>query len=208
MRQSLWLITVLLLFVSVGALNAHANSFIYTYQGNPFTTFTPLYVCSPGPCEIEGSFTVSSQLFAGLTNATVTPTSFTFTDDNGLTVCGFSCGLTGIDVTGIKTDALGNIIGWDVYAQSCFGHCVIQTNSTGGTSMDNSTPDAFSNTFTQGSNTGIPGTWTCQDQGATGGLLPCPAAPSVPTPEPSSLPLVGSGLLGLMGLAYGRKLLV
>lgn len=209
MRKSLWIIPILLLFVSVGALDAHANTFIYNYQGNPFTTHTPPYVCSPGPCELQGSFTVSAELFAGLTNATVTPTSFTFTDDNGFTLACSTIPLciNGMSVTGINTDALGNITGWDVRVLGCFAHCYMETKSTGGTSMDDSTPnDVLTITaFTQGSNTGMPGTWTCEDQGPTGGFSPCPAAPSAPTPEPSSLPIVGSGLLGLMVLAYRRK---
>lgn len=185
------------------AATASADTFVYTYQGNPFTTFNDGYVCSPTPpdttCEVEGFFTVGTQLSAGLTNATVTPTSFSFNDDNGFSV--IPSGITALYVTGINTDASGNITAWDVGA-ACFGPADILTRSTGGTSRDFAIEACHPLVGTPSAeNTGVPGTWTCQEMGPTGGLSPCPAAPPAQTPEPASLYLFASGLVGLVIVA-------
>jgi hypothetical protein len=186
------------LLALVLAAPASADNFIYTYQGNPLTTFMNGYACSPGPCEIEGSFTVATQLSAGLNGATITPTSYSFDDDNGfvLNPCGATCA---IDVTGIGTDALGNIDAWDVQVFGCFGHCIISTTGPGGSSGDTSTE--VSPPPVEATNVGTPGTWTCQDMGPTGALSPCPVAPPVQTPESGSLFLFAAGLLALVGLS-------
>ncbi len=194
-----------LLVCSVFALGlvspADADTFVYTYQGNPFTSLINGYVCSPGPCEISGSFTVSTQLFANLSNATVTPESWTFTDGNGFTTdsCGVTCD---IFVTGIATDSVGNISAWSVEALSCFAHCYLDTDSIG-ISGDISFPLAMVGS-PEAFNAGTPGTWTCEDMGPTGSESPCPVAPPASTPEPSGLPLLAAGLLSLVAMSRKR----
>jgi hypothetical protein len=188
-----------LLISSVFALGlaspAKADTFVYTYQGLPFNNLIDGYVCSPGPCEISGSFSVSSQLLADLSDAAVTPGSWTFTDGNGFTLDS-SCGVTcAISVTGIDTDAAGDITAWDVAVFGCFGHCYLETDSIG-FSGDISFPGPLAG-GPEGFNAGTPGTWTCEDMGPTGTESPCPVAPPPSTPEPSGLYLLGTGLLSL-----------
>jgi hypothetical protein len=189
-----------LLICSVFALGlaspANADTFVYTYQGNPFTNLINGYVCSPGPCELSGSFTVSTQLFANLSNTTVTPESWSFTDGNGFSLdsCGVTCA---ISVTGIATDSVGDIAAWTVEALGCFAHCYLETDSIG-ISGDVSFPGSFVGD-PEAFNAGTPGTWTCEDIGAgpNGQASPCSPAPPAPTPDPSVLYLLSVGLLSL-----------
>jgi PEP-CTERM motif len=184
------------------ALPARADSFIYSYQGNPLTNQLNGYVCSPGPCEIEGSFTVAAQLTADLSGATVAPTSFSFNDDNGFSLDS-TCGLCVIGVNAISTDGVGNITAWNVQILGCFAHCNMFTRNSGGSSEDISFPTAIVG-LPEATNTGVPGTWTCQEMGPTGSLSPCPAAPTS-TPEPASLYLFATGLLGLGGMTLRQR---
>jgi|HubBroStandDraft_1064217.scaffolds.fasta_scaffold17946_2 hypothetical protein len=188
------------------AARASANAFIYTYQGKDLTSFDPdhNYVCSPGPCFIEGSFKLSAELFADLNNASAAPETFEFDDHNGFGLIPCSpepCGGATITVTGISTNASGDITAWDVTITGFTAHSYIETESTGptGTTMDASVPiDVMPDSvFTEAYNTDMPGTWTCQEATSSGGLIPCPAASPVPTPEPSVLYLLVGGLFGL-----------
>jgi hypothetical protein len=195
-----------LLICSVFALAlaspAKADTFVYTYQGLPFNNLINGYVCSPGPCEISGSFTVSTQLPADLSDATVTPDSYSFTDGNGFTLDS-SCGVTcAISATGIATDAVGDITAWNVDVFGCSALCYLETDSSG-FSGDVSFPDPTGGP--EGFNAGTPGTWTCDDTGPTGSESPCPVAPPASTPEPSGFYFLGVGLLGL-GTARRKRL--
>ncbi len=174
---------------------ASADTFVYTYQGLPFNNLINGYVCSPGPCEISGSFSVSTQLSADLSDATVTPDGYSFNDGNGfsLSSCAPMVLCSGITVTGIDTDAAGDITAWDVAVLGCFGHCYLETDSIG-FSGDISFPGPLAGD-PEGFNAGTPGTWMCEDVGPTGSESPCPVA--MPTPEPSGLYLLGAGLLSL-----------
>jgi hypothetical protein len=168
---------------------ASADTFVYTYQGLPFNNLIDGYLCSPGPCEISGSFTVSTQLSASLSDAAVTPDNYSFTDGNGFTLdssCGATCA---ISVTGIGTDAVGDITAWNVDIFGCSALCYLETDSIG-FSGDVSFPDPMDGP--EGFNAATPGTWTCEDMGS-------PAS----TPEPSGLYLLTAGLLSLG--AVGRK---
>lgn len=195
------------LFSSILALpfasSTSADTFTYTYQGNSFTDLQNGYTCSPGPCDVQGSFTVTDQLAAGLVDATVTPIDWTFSDDNGndWSYCGSLC-ITGLSVTEVNTDASGDITSWDV-AVVCFGSSPLETQSSGGTSEDRSTPGCHPLApAAEATNSGMPGTWTCTDNGPNG---PSPCGPAPPAPEPSSLPLLGIGFLAL-AVAARRKL--
>jgi trimeric autotransporter adhesin len=87
-----------------------AASTTYRIRGNPFTTFQGAATCPPS-CNVAGSFTLSQSLAANLSNATITPSTFSFyvgpvvLDQNSA---------TGASFTGIYTDASGSITHWSI----------------------------------------------------------------------------------------------
>ena len=74
-RVSLLSLAVLLLAARAG------EDVIYSYAGNPFTTFTGGYSCPP-ECSLSGTFEVEQALAANLSNFAFTPFAFSFTDGN------------------------------------------------------------------------------------------------------------------------------
>lgn len=184
-------------------LPAAADEFIYTYQGNPFTTYTNGYTCSPGPCEIQATFNFGTQIAAGLVDATVTPTDWNFSDNNGLdtsfSVCVPICGLL---MTGINTDSLGDITSWNL-AVGCFGSLEFTSSPTRDFTVSGCHASPI---FPMASNADSPGTWSCTDVSATGATSPCGPAPPAQTPEgSSSLGLLGIGLLFVVAAAAGKR---
>jgi len=74
-RVSLLSLAVLLLAARAG------EDVIYSYAGNPFTTFTGGYSCPP-ECSLSGTFEVGQAPAANLSNFAFTPIAFSFTDGN------------------------------------------------------------------------------------------------------------------------------
>jgi hypothetical protein len=181
------------LLATLGFAPSASADAVYTYTGSPYTTWTGALSCGT-VCSFDGSFTVPSLLPDSATTV-VTPTAFDFyistadtpswTNLNGAT--------RAITVT---TNALGQIVNWDVLLFASSGG----TYPVGGT-CDLTSPcpgaggvvtqiDFFATTSAQTNsayNTGAAGKW------------------QVTTPEPSTLLLLCSGLLGLMGMAFRRK---
>lgn len=180
--MKLRILSSLVLAVLFSAVCAQADA-TYVYSGKLMTGGCPILGCSA-----TGNLDVTVTLVAPLGDdfsGFVTPLSF-----SGVVVAHDSLGNIG-DAFGniaaatfeFSTDANGNIVGWDVTAFGSDAGITTSTNSDGAFDVNN-----FFSAFSL-SNSNDPGTWT-----------------EIPTPEPSSLPLLGTGLLGI-GLFLRRRFL-
>ncbi len=179
-----------LVFVLGGAQVAQADT-VYTYTGNNFNFFYNGTSCG-SVCSVSGSFSVSTALGANLVNYTVAPTSYSFAD-------GLSTNTdqnSQVNTFTVSTDGSGNIIAWTIYTQINGAHnpCSnneysIQTTNTQdlGEMTGNICTSPFDEYALINNN---PGTWT--------------EVTVANTPEPASLALLGSGLIGL-GAGVRRK---
>jgi len=191
---------------------ALADGATYTYQGPAFnpSEFSGSYGCTNGvgECAISGSFTVGAALGDNLSDAVITPTSFSFTDGNS-TWTNANNSFTDVEVW---TDATGNITSW--YVEGDYngpdpsgsgniidyniGSCSIADLSTvsassasGGCNAGDwsQTIDPDGNTINWGQSDAN-GTWT--------------DAP-VATPEAATLPMVAIGLLIVLAAAVWHR---
>ena len=122
----------------------------YNIAGNPFTTFTGSATCPPD-CNVSGSFTLSQPLPPNLSNATITPASFSFTV--GTTNLN-QANVTSVIFAGISTDASGHITSWAISISNA--NFSIVTNN-----QSNNVADSFTIVAPQGSasNSNSPATW-------------------------------------------------
>jgi hypothetical protein len=164
---------------------------IYTYTGDPFTGFS-----SPSPYTtsdfVSGSFTLSTPLAANLSDYTITPTSFDFSDgvNTATPADTWALGFT------VSTDANGNITQWAIgfgLGTSLVPAGQFQTADLGSIVGD------FANDFIGPSGDEYAGNSVAGTR--TESTTTDPPA----TPEPSTITLLGTGLLGLFGIAR-RKL--
>jgi YVTN family beta-propeller protein len=127
-----------------------AASTTYNITGNPFTTFTGAASCSPD-CNVTGSFTLAQPLAPNLSNATITPTSFSFSvGTSNLT----QANTTSASFSSVSTDASGSITAWSISLSS--------SNFTIDTANNSATvQDFYQQTSPQGtaSNANSPATW-------------------------------------------------
>jgi hypothetical protein len=171
-RLSKWSFAALVFYLLIGARPALASPVTYTYTGGSLTGS-----CSPSCGAISGSFTVANAIGPNFSIGneynpplTVTPLSFSITD--GIHT------LNQTDSTlyfNVDTDANGNI---DYWAFEAVGNGI--TLSTCNGSNCGGQQDLSYSLAGDFWNYNAPGTWV-----------------TTTTPEPSSLLLLGTGLLGL-----------
>jgi hypothetical protein len=164
-----------ILVLSASTLIAHADS-VYTYTGQDFTSVVgPLFTTSDF---VSGSFTTATPLADDLDNATISLTSFSFNDgvDTISNTNGFA------DDFLISTNASGAIVEWGILVISDTPDVEIQIS---GGQMFGNGDTALSN-GSEGGNS-VSGVFTS-------------SAPTSVTPEPSTLALLGTGILGVAGM--------
>jgi hypothetical protein len=179
MKKLLWGVT-LTVFAALLCAPAHAGPVTYTYTGNPFTMSSPNFV---NFTSISGSFTLSSALGDNF-KGDVTPTSFSFDNGGGVFISSADANIEAESFY-VVTNGSGVITNWIVQLQACIPNCsfYIETFNVPGQIYD---AVGYFTDYAENSND--PGTWS--ESGAT--------------PEPSSLLLLGTGLLGLGPLIRSR----
>lgn len=181
----------LLAFSTLASPAALADT-TYTYTSSPFTSVSGPYTTTES---VLFSFTVAKPLKDNLANKSIFPTSYTISDG----VATIGTGITGSNIgMSLTTNSAGAITNWNILAQlphfgdSSFSSSDIQIVDQGETAET----DSFG-TFSIAQTQLDHGTWRSTDPNY-------PSSNLAPTPEPSSLILLGTGALGLLGAARHR----
>jgi hypothetical protein len=170
---------------------------MYTYTGNPFTQGNgSLFPDAPFTTNdfVSGSFTVSTPLAANLALGPINPTSFGFSDGPA-TLTYFNTNFSAASEVAVGTDATGAITSWyvDLVASATPAIEIVTINIPGAAVDFGQLPSVPPSPLSrEGVNLNTPGTWTMSD-----------STPS-PVPEPGSIALLGSGVLGLAGMVRRR----
>jgi hypothetical protein len=183
MRLCRLAITACLTLLSIPAL---ADT-TYTYTGNDFTDLLAPYTTSDS---VTASFTVTSPLGDNYAYQEVAPSSFSFSDGvQTLTNLNATLPPTRFDV---GTDLNGNITAWNIEIFDSSDD-YIETDS-GLNGLGTFGVDTVGGFTAHGQLFGDPGIWTSNISD------PPPSA----TPEPSSLCLLGTGMIGALAAIRRR----
>jgi PEP-CTERM motif len=182
MRLKLLLLSFALLMLP---LSAFADT-VYTYTGNTYT-FNNGDIYNPSG-HISGSFALASPLGDNETLEVVNPISFTFTDGTFTLTKTTVFPLFAASFE-IETDASGNITAWNIGLQDIPFHYIFTENI--GPYVEDYAVDPTAPVYAYAGNMQDAGTWTS-------------SAPS-PVPEPSTILLFGTGILGTLGLLRKRQ---
>lgn len=185
--KMLFVSSALLLLLAFSSRPASANA-TYEYTGNPFNNFGSGVSCT-GSCAITITMTLSAPLGDNLSGSDVTPLSFSITDgalsSGAITLNQNNAGSE--SAFSFSTNASGDITNWfvQVFAPSSPGQVVLELLTTSISEEPNDCAASYPfGTGCLANNVYDPGTWTSESSTST-------------TPEPSSLLLLGTGLLGL-----------
>ena len=189
-----------ILLVCIVSPAAKADT-VYTYTGQPFTFINQPH--KPGD-RVTGSFTMADPLPSNLTDATIEPVAFSFTDG----VNTFSSSLLDYygnplsgDFLSFFTDAQGNITRYAVFLNYTFS----PGDPPSYLEMKND-PLIDGRVEGMGDEAGIelPSIDIASSNFVAGAFTTQEAVPSSVTPEPSSIALLGTGVVGVVGLLRKR----
>lgn len=171
------------------APTSHADT-VYTYTGQDFATVGSFNPGQPSPFSTSdfdsGSFTTATPLAANLKDVTVAPSAFSFHDADGNVAINEGNAEANKKFL-ISTDGSGNVVDWSILVLISSGQSSLEL--IGGPEYSGFDGDVTSDLAGFGENN-VSGAFTTGSSAAT--------------PEPASIALLGTGLLGVTGVLRKR----